>query len=687
MGSPTTSSFLDRISWVPRTAAIPDDSGEAIFVQEEVEAPEHWSDSAVGIVASRYFGGRPGSPERETSVRALLARVGGTLARWVGDQGLGDRGAVGERLLEMLVRQRAAFNSPVWFNVGVDEKPQCSACFILSVEDDLRSILELARIEGLIFKRGSGSGTNLSRLRSSREPLQAGGTASGPVSFMRGYDAFAGVVKSGGRTRRAAKMQILDAGHPDILAFVQAKAVEERKAKALTAAGFSGGLDGEAYHSVAFQNSNLSVRANDAFLHAVEEDLKWTTHAVTTGEPEDTFPAKLLMRRIAEGAWECGDPGLQYEDTIHAWHTCPASGRIAASNPCSEFLFLDDTACNLASLNLLAYLDEEGTFAARRFREDVELLITTMEAIVDRSSYPTPLIAGNSRRFRPLGLGYANLGALVMSLGLPYDSAVARGWGASLTALLAGEAYRVSARLAERLGPFEGFEENREPFLEVLERHRASLDEIAEAPERILGAARRVWEEAIETARRHGVRNAQTSLLAPTGTIALLMDCDTTGIEPDLALVKYKRLAGGGTLRLVNRCVPRALRMLGYADAAVEAIVSHIEHEETIEGAPDLSEEHLPVFDCAFRPPAGERAIRPEGHINMVAAIQPFLSGGISKTLNLPEEATVEEIERLFLLAWKLKVKSLAVFREKSKGVQPLGTHCVIDRTGDGCCG
>ncbi|MHC4224137.1 MAG: vitamin B12-dependent ribonucleotide reductase [Planctomycetota bacterium] len=685
MGPRAASPSLSRVSWGPRVAAIADDSGEAVF-EQEVEAPEHWSDAAVGIVASRYFGGRPGSPEREKSVRDLVKRIAGTLAGWVREQGLGEKG-VEERLSELLVWQRGAFNSPVWFNVGIDDHPQCSACFILSVEDDLQSILELARVEGLIFKRGSGAGSNLSRLRSLREPLKAGGTASGPVSFMRGYDAFAGVIKSGGRTRRAAKMQILDADHPDILTFVSAKAIEERKARALTEAGFTGGLDGEAYHSVAFQNSNLSVRVNDSFLYAVEENLPWTTHAVTTGEPVDTFPARLLIRRIAEGAWECGDPGLQYEDTIQSWHTCPASGRITASNPCSEYLFLDDTACNLASLNLLRYLSEEGSFAIGRFREDVELLLRSMEAIVDRSSYPTPRITERSHRFRPLGLGYANLGAMLMSLGLPYDSAAARGWAAAVTALLTGEAYRVSALMAQGRGPFEAFGENRAPFLEVLERHKEALDAITDAPDPVLGAARRTWAEALELAHRHGVRNAQVSVLAPTGTIAFLMDCDTTGVEPDLALVKYKRLAGGGTLKLVNRSVPRALRALGYDESRVTAVGAHLEATESIEGAPGLKDEHLEVFDCAIRPPSGERAIRPEGHLYMMAAVQPFLSGGISKTLNLPEEITAEEIGHFFLLAARLGLKSLAVFRESSKGVQPLGTHCVVDKTGDGCCG
>jgi len=674
---------FDEIAWSRRRAGIQDDSGRTVFVQEDVEAPASWSQSAVNVVASRYFRGVPGDADRETSVRELIERVAGTLARWAVESGLGDEGYELE-LVDLLVRQRGAFNSPVWFNAGVDDPPQCSACFILSVEDDLRSILELARIEGLIFQRGSGCGTNLSTLRSTREPVRRGGNASGPVSFMRGYDAFAGVVRSGGRTRRAAKMQILDAGHPDILAFVDAKAHEEEKARALAAAGYGADLDGEAYGSVAFQNSNLSVRVTGEFLEAARRDGSWTTHAVTTGETVDTFPARELLRRIAQGAWACGDPGLQYDTTIQQWHTCPASGRIRASNPCSEYLFLDDSACNLASLNLLRFLDG-ATFDVAEFRADVGRLLRAMEAIVDRSSYPTERIARNSRRFRPLGLGYANLGALLMSLGLPYDSERGRGWAAAITALMTGEAYRVSALMAERLGPFEAFDENRDPCLGVLARHREALEEVDGPPE-IVAAARAAWDEALDLALKHGVRNAQATVIAPTGTIAFLMDCDTTGVEPDLSLVKYKRLAGGGTLKLVNRSVPRALRALGYDEAAIETIAGYVDVEETIEGAPGLDAKDLPVFDCAFRPRDGARAIRPEGHLLMMAAVQPFLSGGISKTVNLPEDTTPTEIERLFLRGGELGLKALAVYRENSKGAQPLAKHCVIDERGGGCC-
>jgi ribonucleoside-diphosphate reductase alpha chain len=676
-------SVFEELSWSRRRVRILGDDEEVVFEQDAVEAPAAWSDIAVDIVASRYFR----QNDHESSVRQLVRRVGGTLALWVREQDLA--GADHEpALFELLLRQRGAFNSPVWFNVGVDDRPQCSACFILSVEDDLRSILELARIEGLIFKRGSGCGTNLSSLRSSREKLSGGGTASGPVSFMRGYDAFAGVVKSGGRTRRAAKMQILDADHPDILEFVAAKATEEKKARALAAAGFTAGLDGEAYRSVAFQNSNLSVRVPDAFLRAVRDDDSWTTHAVGSGEAMATLRARDLLRGIAQAAWECGDPGLQYDTTIQSWNPCPVSGRISASNPCSEYLFLDDTACNLASLNLLAYLREEGTFDTATFRADIETLLRSMEAIVDRSAYPTTRIAEKSRLFRPLGLGYANLGALLMSLGLPYDSDRGRGWAAAITALLTAEAYRVSARMAAARGPFDAYEPNRDSFLGVLERHRAAVDGVADGPPDLLDEARAAWEDALELARVHGVRNAQVTVLAPTGTIAFLMDCDTTGIEPDIALVKFKRLSGGGTLKLVNHAVPRALQGLGYVDDAVTRILAHLEEHRTIEGAPGLRDAHLAVFDCAFRPGNGVRAIRPEGHLLMMAAVQPFLSGGISKTVNLPEETPVGEIERLFLRGGELGVKSLAVYREHSKGAQPLATRrCFVNESRDDCCG
>jgi ribonucleoside-diphosphate reductase alpha chain len=663
---------FDAVTWTTRRAEIRDDSGAPIFVQDDVEAPAGWSDAAVNVVASRYFHGAPGTPERERSVRQLFTRVGGTLAAWAREEGAAGA-EIETELLDLFVHQRGAFNSPVWFNVGVDARPQCSACFILSVEDTLESILELARVEALVFKRGSGAGTNLSRLRSSRERLSGGGFASGPVSFMRGYDAFAAVVKSGGRARRAAKMQILDADHPDVMLFAEAKAIEERKARALIAAGFEAGLDGEAYRSVAFQNSNLSVRVPDAFLHAVEADGPWTTRAVRTREPMETFPARALLRKIAEGAWICGDPGLQFESTIQAWNPCRNSGRIAASNPCSEYLFLDDTACNLASLNLLAFLLPDGTFDTERFRRDVRTLVRAMESIVGRSSYPTPKIEAMSRRFRPLGLGYANLGALVMALGLPYDSEPARTLAAAVTALLTGEAYRTSAEMAATLGPFEAYPENRGPFLEVLERHRAALEGIpGSAPAPLLRAARQAWDEALALARAHGVRNAQATVLAPTGTIAFLMDCDTTGIEPDIALVKYKRLAGGGTLKLVNRAVGPALRRLGYGEEAARRIVEHLLAEDTIEGAAGLREEHLAVFDCAFRAREGGRAIAIEGHLAMMAAVQPFLSGGISKTVNLPRDATVEAIEALYLRAWKLGLKAIAVYRESSKATQPV---------------
>jgi ribonucleoside-diphosphate reductase alpha chain len=640
----------------------------------DIEVPAQWSDGAVRVVASRYL--RDG----EGSVKTLIERIGTTLARWVAEQGLAGDGYERE-LLELLVHQRGAFNSPIWFNVGVDEKPQCSACFILSVEDSLASILELARIEGLIFQKGSGAGTNLSALRSSRESVDGGGHASGPVSFMRGYDAFAGVVKSGGRTRRAAKMQILDADHPDVRDFVRAKALEEKKARALLEAGFSDGIDGEAYRSVAFQNSNLSVRAPDAFFRAVEADAEWTTRLVKGGGEAERMPARALLEEIAGAAWACGDPGLQYDDAIQAWNPCPNSGRINASNPCSEYLFLDDTACNLASLNLLAFLREDNTFDTERFVRDVGLLLRAMEAVVDRSSYPTPVIEANSRRFRPLGLGYANLGALLMSLGLPYDSPEARGWAAAITALMTGEAYRVSASMAIERGPFEAYAENREPFLAVLQRHHDAVEATEGAPEPLLRAARRAWSAALAQASRGGVRNAQVSVLAPTGTIAFLMDCDTTGIEPELALVKYKQLVGGETIKLVNHSIGRALKSLGYDNTTAAAIERHVEEHETIEGAPGLKDADLPVFDTAF----GRRTIAADGHLQMMAAAQPFLSGGISKTINLPEDATPRDIERIYMDGWKLGLKAISVFREHSKGVQPVATKCVIFDA-HGCC-
>jgi len=1035
------------VPWAKRHAILVDDEGTVVFDLDDVEAPASWSETAVNVVASRYF--KPG-PAGERSVKDLLLRVGGTLSRWVKEEGLGEPGYEAA-LLDLLLHQRGAFNSPVWFNVGVDGHPQCSACFILSVKDDLNAILELARVEAVIFKYGSGCGTNLSVLRSSRERLSGGGFASGPVSFMRGYDAFAGVVKSGGRTRRAAKMQILDVAHPDIRDFVHAKAVEERKAKALAAAGFGGGLDGEAHRSVAFQNSNLSVRVTDDFLRAVREDKPWTTRAVRDGAPVETFPARALLREIAQGAWECGDPGLQYDAAIQTWHTCPESGRIHASNPCvtgdtlvatsrgwrridsllntlaevigadgkshwikpafatgvkpvyllrtksgfelkltadhrvlthnrrdvpacelthddvlvlgrpafgrdridekmaevlgllvgdgciagqqgkailtlapeeelvatrahatlvryrrenaadrrasrslritrrqgtlriatasrcvvelarryaildegsigkrfkddvfrldrpsitallrglftadgtvanygeksqyisldcisldllrqvqllllsfgikaklyrdrrvagaatallpdgrggqkeyrvsqvhslrvsrssrvlfersigfvagspkadrlatlnrevstyadrledriesleyvgmepvydltepetnhfvagglvvhncSEFLFLDDTACNLASLNLLSYLRGDATFDTAGFRRDAATLFRAMEAIVDRSVYPTPRIADMSRIFRPLGLGYANLGALLMALGLPYDSAEGRGWAAAITALMTGEAYRVSAAIAAKRGPFEAYEPNREDMLRVLEMHRGALGQVEAAPEPLLAEARRVWDETLRLAHAHGLRNAQATALAPTGTIAFLMDCDTTGIEPDLSLVKYKALSGGGSLKLTNRVIPRALARLGYAQGEIEAILKHLEREEGMEGAPHMRREHLPVFDCAFRPGRDGRTISTDGHLLMMAAVQPFLSGGISKTVNLPRETTVEEIERIYLRGGELGLKALAVYREGSKGIEPLTTRCMIHEGRDTCCG
>jgi ribonucleoside-diphosphate reductase alpha chain len=668
----------DEIKWVKTSAVIRNADGKAIFQQNDVEVPEFWSQTAINVVVSKYFHGGLGTPERETSVKQLLDRVAKTIAAWGLKDGLfaspDDARVFEEDLTWLLVNQAASFNSPVWFNCGIEPKPQCSACFINSVKDSMESILNLAKIEGLLFKYGSGTGTNLSPLRSSREQLSTGGTASGPVSFMRGYDAFAGIIKSGGKTRRAAKMVMLDADHPDILEFIECKIKEEAKVQVLIDAGYDGSLYGEAYRSVFFQNANHSVRVSDLFMDAVERDRDWSTRAVTDGRVMDTYKASFLLERIANGTWTCGDPGLQYDDTINRWHTCKASGRINASNPCSEFMFLDDTSCNLASLNLMKFLRDDNTFDVERCRRAVDLLITAQEIIVDNASYPRAEITQNSHDFRPLGLGYANLGAMLMALGLPYDGHEGRQMAAAVTSLLTGEGYLQSARLAACTGPFPRFEENRDSMLEVMEMHQAAARGIDPAPVQpvLAEAAVRVWDEAIAAGRAHGYRNAQATVLAPTGTIGFMMDCDTTGVEPDLALVKIKAMVDGGTMKIVNRTVPRALRNLGYAEDQVRNVTDYVEERGTIEGAPFIREEDYPVFDCAIKAHQGTRFISHMGHVRMMAAVQPFISGAISKTVNVPSGTTVQEIMETYMQAWKLGLKAVAIYRENSKSHQPL---------------
>jgi ribonucleoside-diphosphate reductase alpha chain len=669
---------LDAVEWDYRDAAITNEKGEVVFEQRGVEVPKAWSATAANVVVSKYFRGAPGTADRETSVRQVIERVAGTISAWGRRGGYfateSDAETFEDELEHLLVHQHAAFNSPVWFNVGIDEHPQCSACFINSVEDTMESIMNLATTEAMLFKGGSGTGTNLSALRSARESLSTGGRASGPVSFMRGFDAFAGIIRSGGKTRRAAKMVILDVEHPDVLDFVRCKADEERKAWSLIEAGYDGSLNGEAYASVFFQNSNNSVRVPDAFMQAVEEDGEWQTRWVTSGEVADTHRARDLMRQMAECAHLCGDPGIQFDTTINRWNPCPASGRISASNPCSEYMFLPDSACNLASLNLMRFVDEHGAFDIESFRHAVDVIVTAQEIIVDSARYPTERIGRNSSLFRPLGIGYANLGALLMARGLPYDSDEGRAFASTVTALMTGEAYAQSARIAARMGPFAEFEKNRADMLRVMDQHRRALDDVPAdlAPATVLGAARDVWDDVCAQGAAHGFRNAQVSVLAPTGTIAFMMDCDTTGVEPDIALVKYKHLVGGGRMRIVNRTVPEALRRLGYDPAAVDRIADFVEKEGTIEGAPGIDPAHLPVFDCAFKPLKGERFISAHGHLKMMAAVQPFISGAISKTVNLPHATTPEEIAGVYQDAWRLGLKAVAVYRDGSKRTQPL---------------
>ncbi|MCB1007284.1 MAG: vitamin B12-dependent ribonucleotide reductase [Acidobacteria bacterium] len=673
---------FDALEWEQRDAVIGNEKGDKVFEQKGVEMPKRWSQTATNVVVSKYFRGHLGTPGRERSVKQLIGRVVDSMTEWGRRGGYfaseDDARVFQAELKYILVNQLACFNSPVWFNVGIEEKPQCSACFINSVEDTMQSILQLARTEGMLFKYGSGTGSNLSSLRSSRERLAGGGTASGPVSFMKGFDAFAGVIKSGGKTRRAAKMVILNVDHPDIVDFVRCKEIEERKAWALIEAGYEGGFNipGGAYDSIAYQNANHSVRVTDDFMQAVVEDGEWSTRAVTDGRPMATFSARELMHMIAESTWVCGDPGMQYDTTINDWHTCATTARINASNPCSEYMFLDDTACNLASLNLMKFYDPERGFDVESFRRACEVVISAQEIIVDAASYPTPAIARNSHEYRPLGLGYANLGALLMARGVPYDSEAGRDYAAAITALMSGSAYAQSARISGEMGPFGGYETNREPMLRVMRKHRDAVKKIdpAHVPLDLLQAAKQSWDEVVDLGEKNGLRNSQISVLAPTGTIAFMMDCDTTGVEPDIALVKYKKLVGGGLIKIVNNTVPLALKRLGYEKEEIRAIVEHIDENDTIEGAPHLKAEHLPVFDCAFKPAQGTRSIHYSGHLRMLAAVQPFISGAISKTINMPEESTVEEIEQAYVEGWKLGLKAVAIYRDGCKRSQPLST-------------
>ena len=669
-----------QVDWDLRSAVISGEDGRVVFEQRDVEVPRAWSQTATNVVVSKYFRGPLGTPRRETSVRQLISRVVDTISGWGDKQGYFADGDAREtfhaELKYLLLNQKASFNSPVYFNVGIEAKPQCSACFILKVEDSMDSILSWYRNEGMIFKGGSGAGVNLSALRGCREKLSSGGTASGPLSFMKAADASAGVIKSGGKTRRAAKMVVLNADHPDIVDFIKCKVEEEKKAWALIEAGYDSSLDGPAYGSVFFQNANNSVRATDGFMQAVLDDAEWQTHFVKSSEVAETRPARKILHMIAEAAHACGDPGMQFDTTINLWHTCPASGRINASNPCSEYMHLDNSACNLASLNLMKFIDERGEFDVRAFRHAVDVMITAQDIVVDNSSYPTDEIAKNASAFRELGLGYANLGALLMALGMPYDSDQGRSYAAAITALMTGEAYLQSARIAEQMGPFAGYASNREPMLKVIERHKSYAYKLdpSYVPLDLLRAARESWDDALKVGTAAGYRNSQATVIAPTGTIAFMMDCDTTGIEPDIALIKYKKLVGGGMLKIVNGTVPRALKRLGYDSKEVQEIVEYLDENETIEGAPQLADAHLAVFDCAFKPRAGARTIHYNGHIKMMGAVQPFISGAISKTINMPAEATADEVAEAYVTAWKLGLKAVAIYRDGSKRTQPLNT-------------
>ncbi len=683
----------DEVVWERRDARITNwKDGTVAFEQLDVEFPATWSVNATNIVTQKYFRGSLGTPEREHSLRQVIDRVVDTITQWGREGGYfaddAEESAFGDELKYILVTQRAAFNSPVWFNIGVKDVPQqASACFILSVDDKMSSILNWYREEGVIFKGGSGSGVNLSKIRSSVELLEGGGTASGPVSFMRGADASAGTIKSGGKTRRAAKMVILDVDHPDVEEFIWCKVKEERKARVLRDAGFDMDLDGADSYSIQYQNANNSVRVTDEFMQAVIEDADWGMKAVTSGEVVKTVRARDLWRQIAQASWECADPGLQFDTTINRWHTAHNTGRINGSNPCSEYMHLDNSACNLASINLLKYLDLNVDNGADNFDVDaymhtVETIFTAQEILVGRADYPTPEIGETSRRFRQLGIGYANLGALLMALGYAYDSPEGRAWAGALTSLMTGHAYATSAKTAARLGPFEGFADNEEHMLRVLSMHRDAsyqIDNDDVVPDELLSAGQRSWENAVRDGQEHGVRNSQASVLAPTGTIGLMMDCDTTGIEPDLGLVKLKKLVGGGTMSIVNQTIPRALRRLGYDAQQVDDIVAYIDEQKSILGAPHLAAEHVSVFACSM----GDNTIHYEGHVRMMGAVQPFLSGAISKTVNMPEEATVEDVEALHELSWELGLKAVAIYRDNCKVAQPLSTAKKDDATGD----
>ncbi len=680
---PRGKTALDTVSWRSHDALIKNAEGKVIFEQKGIRAPTTWSETSVNIAASKYF--RIVQGRRESSVDGMIRRV----CHWIAERGLelgyldtaDEATTLEESLSYLMVQQMAAFNSPVWFNVGVRDPPQCSACFIQSITDDMDSILHLATSEGRLFKGGSGTGTNLSPLRGSRERLAGGGIASGPVSFMRAFDALAGVIKSGGTTRRAAKMVILNMDHPDVIDFIDCKVREEDKALALIREGYSSNFDGtdpdSAYASIAYQNANHSVRIPDSFMDAVVRDKEWKTYNRTDHSVGGTYPARELWRKLAYAAWRCGDPGVQFDDTTNDWHTCPNTARINASNPCSEYLFLDDSACNLASINLMKFLDAKGQFDFEFFRQSVRTMTLAMEIIVDASSYPTAAIAQNSHDYRPLGLGYANLGALLMHYGLAYDSDAGRTLAGALSAFLSAEGYHMSSEIAKRMGPFAGFEKNRAPMLRVMGKHAKAAETIALNDPRLTALVRASadrWHDTVKAGELWGYRNAQVSVIAPTGTIGLLMGCDTLGLEPELSLVKIKNLVGGGVLRMINRTVPDGLAALGYSAAEIKAITEHLEKTGTIEGAPDLDPEDLPVFDCALAPPGGTRTIAPMGHLKMLGAVQPFLSGGASKTINLPNDATVEDIEKIYLEAWKLGIKSVALYRDGCKASQPFET-------------
>jgi len=687
----------DSIVWEKRTAKIERGDGTIVFEQKDVEVPNFWTQTATDIVASKYFRGRLGTPERETSARQMVDRVVKEIRRWglEGDYfaSPADADSFAQDLTWILINQYAAFNSPVWFNVGTKEHPQCSACFILAVEDNMESIFKWYIDEGNIFRGGSGAGANISKLRSSKEALSKGGTSSGPVSFMKGADGVANAIKSGGTTRRAAKMVILDASHPDIKDFIYSKKIIEEMTQALTLAGIKNSIAGDVFDTytiLPFQNANNSVRVTDEFMQAVEADADWDLTARVTGKTLETIKAREIMDWIADAAWASADPGMQYDTTINNWNTVSNTGRINASNPCSEYMHLDNSACNLASLNLMKFLKEGAKFDVDLFKKAVDVMILAQEILVTPSSYPTPEITANAEAYRELGLGYANLGSLLMVLGLPYDSDMGRYFAANITSLMSGEAYRMSALMADSKGPFSGYNKNHEPMLGVLKKHlnaaehsynESLLGGMSDEP--LLNASHQVWHEALELAEKYGVRNSQISVLAPTGTIAFLMDCQTTGVEPDIALVKYKKLVGGGTLKLVNNQVSIALRRLDYSNQEVEAIIAHITEQDTIEGAPHLKDKDLPVFDCAFKAANGERSISYTGHLSMMAAVQPFISGAISKTINLPSTASVDDVKDVFMQGWKLGLKAIALYRDGCKTIQPLNMKKDGDTTED----